>query len=134
MLYRPGASTFVVEEQIALPLCGAFRPGHFRGVATVVLKLINLVQPTHAFFGQKDAQQCAVVERMVRDLDMPVEIVRGGIVREPDGLATSSRNVYLSPEERQVEDVGGRDALIVVASYLRSTRLIDNELLRINGS
>ena len=100
-LYPPGASTFVVEETVSAPLCGAFRPGHFRGVATVVLKLLNLVQPDLAFFGQKDAQQCAVLERMVRDLDVPVELVRGPIVREPDGLALSSRNVYLSPAERQ---------------------------------
>jgi pantoate--beta-alanine ligase len=99
-LYAPGASTFVVEESVSGPLCGAMRPGHFRGVATVVLKLLNIVQPQLAVFGQKDAQQCAVIERTVRDLAVPVEIVRGPIVREADGLALSSRNIYLSPEDR----------------------------------
>ena len=99
-LYPEGASTFVVEENVSGPMCGAVRPGHFRGVTTVVLKLLNIVQPDLAMFGQKDAQQCAVIERMVRDLAVPVEIVRGPIVREPDGLALSSRNVYLGPEDR----------------------------------
>jgi pantoate--beta-alanine ligase len=99
-LYPEGASTYVVEETVGLPMCGAVRPGHFRGVTTVVLKLFNIVQPDLAFFGQKDAQQCAVIERMVRDLDVPVEIVRGAIIRESDGLAMSSRNVYLSAEHR----------------------------------
>ncbi len=101
-MYLKDASTFVVEEQVSLPLCGEFRPGHFRGVATVVLKLFNLVQPDTAFFGQKDAQQCAVIERMVRDLSVPVQIIRVATVREPDGLALSSRNIYLSSEEREI--------------------------------
>lgn len=99
-LYPKDASTFVVEEQVSAPLCGAVRPGHFRGVATVVLKLFNIVAPDLAFFGQKDAQQCAVITRMVRDLDVPVEIVRGPTLREADGLAMSSRNIYLSAEDR----------------------------------
>jgi len=100
-MYPKDASTFVVEEQVSGPLCGEFRPGHFRGVATVVTKLFNLVQPHRAYFGQKDAQQCAVLERVVRDLEIPVQLIRGETVRENDGLAMSSRNVYLSSEERK---------------------------------
>ena len=99
-LYSEGASTVVVEDSVSQPLCGAVRPGHFRGVATVVLKLLNIVAPDLAVFGQKDAQQCLVIARMVRDLNVPVAIVRGPIVREPDGLALSSRNVYLSATDR----------------------------------
>lgn len=100
-LYPLNASTFVIEESVSTHLCGADRPGHFRGVTTVVLKVFNIVAPDVAVFGQKDAQQCVVIERMVRDLNVPVIIVRGPIVRESDGLALSSRNVYLGPAERQ---------------------------------
>ena len=88
--------------RIADHLCGAHRPGHFRGVATVVLKLFNIVQPHRAYFGEKDVQQTAVLRRLVGDLNIPVEVVEVPIVREPDGLAVSSRNTLLRPEERQV--------------------------------
>jgi pantoate--beta-alanine ligase len=99
-LYPPGYQTWVDVERLSRPLEGAFRPGHFRGVATVCLKLFNLVRPDRAYFGQKDAQQVAVVKRMVRDLEVPVEIRVVPTVRDADGLALSSRNILLSPEER----------------------------------
>ncbi|MBB4382536.1 pantoate--beta-alanine ligase [Bradyrhizobium sp. SBR1B] len=109
ILFAPGAhevypidfQTFVEPGDLAKPLCGSFRPGHFRGVATVVSKLFNMVQPDVAFFGQKDFQQCAVVRRMAIDLNLPIKIVTVPTVREQDGLAMSSRNRYLSEEERQ---------------------------------
>lgn len=100
-MYPPGATTLVEVAGIGDRLDGASRPGHFRGVATVVAKLFHIVQPEFAFFGQKDAAQLAVLRQMVRDLNMPVEVVACPIVREPDGLAMSSRNRYLSPDERR---------------------------------
>jgi pantoate--beta-alanine ligase len=99
-LYPPAYQTWVHVEQLSRPLEGVFRPGHFRGVATVCLKLFNLVRPHRAYFGQKDAQQVAVVRRMARDLNVPVEIRVVPTVRDPDGLALSSRNVLLTPAER----------------------------------
>jgi pantoate--beta-alanine ligase len=101
-LYLPDHSTFVEETMLSPAREGASRPGHFRGVATVVLKLFNLVRPTRAYFGQKDAQQVEVMRRMVRDLDVPVKIIVGPTVRGPDGVALSSRNRFLSKEERIV--------------------------------
>lgn len=100
VMYPPGASTAVVVGGVSGPLEGQRRPGHFDGVATVVAKLFNIVQPDVAAFGRKDAQQCAVIERMVRDLDIPVRLVFGETMREPDALAMSSRNSYLSADER----------------------------------
>lgn len=101
-LYPEEQKTFVDVPDLTGNLCGAFRPGHFRGVATVVLKLFGIVQPDRAYFGQKDAQQLAVIVRMVRDLNVPVTIVPIPTVREPDGLALSSRNKHLSTDERQI--------------------------------
>ncbi|PLV56117.1 pantoate--beta-alanine ligase [Thermotoga sp. SG1] len=100
-MYPPDFSTFVEETKLSKPLCGRSRPGHFRGVCTVVTKLFNIVKPHRAYFGQKDAQQFRVLRRMVRDLNMDVEMIECPIVREPDGLAMSSRNVYLTSEERK---------------------------------
>jgi pantoate--beta-alanine ligase len=157
-LYPPGFQTWVDVEELSRPLEGTFRPGHFRGVATVCLKLFNLVRPARAYFGQKDAQQVAVVRRMVRDLDLPLQIRVVPTVRDADGLALSSRNAYLSAEEREralalpralttgdeaearrlldglevdyVEEAD-LDGMRVLAAAVRvgSTRLIDNVLL-----
>jgi pantoate--beta-alanine ligase len=104
-MYPPGFETTVDVGPIAAPLEGERRPGHFRAVATVVLKLLDIFQPARAYFGEKDAQQLAVIRRMVRDLDLPVVVCGCPIVREPDGLALSSRNTYLSAEERRAAPV-----------------------------
>jgi len=181
---RPASGTWVTVEGLSNKLDGRSRPGHFRGVTTVVSKLFHIVEPDAAFFGQKDAAQVAVVRRMVQDLNLPVEIVICPIVREPDGLAMSSRNAYLDPKQRQQALVlhralarvqhmaergelgatklaaagrqeiasepavrldyfelvdpdtldpvadASRGALVAVAAYVGSTRLIDNIVLR----
>ncbi|MCB9535710.1 MAG: pantoate--beta-alanine ligase [Myxococcales bacterium] len=122
-MYPPDAATTVHVPTLARPLCGRDRPTHFAGVCTIVTKLFNVVQPDVAAFGEKDFQQLAIVRRMTRDLDLPIEIVGGPIVREPDGLAMSSRNANLTPDQRReavalskglaaaraIWDAGGRD-------------------------
>ena len=129
-IYPPGAVTWVTVEELSDKLDGRSRPGHFRGVATVVAKLFNIVEPDAVFFGQKDAAQVAIVRRMVRDLRLPVEIVVCPIVREADGLAMSSRNAYLDARQRrqalvlqrslkrvkQISDAGERDAARLIAA------------------
>ncbi len=104
-MYPAGSNTWVTVEKVTERLEGAIRPGHFRGVATVCTKLFNIVQPTKAYFGQKDAQQAVVIKKMIADLNMNLEIVVVPTVREPDGLAMSSRNVYLNSEERRAATV-----------------------------
>jgi pantoate--beta-alanine ligase len=156
-IYPPGFQTWVTVEELGRGLEGEFRPGHFRGVATVCLKLFNLVRPTRAYFGQKDAQQAAVIRQMVRDLAVPVEIRVLPTVRDEDGLALSSRNAYLSPEERDralalpralatrdpvkarellrdleveyVEVADFKPKVLAAAVRVGSTRLIDNVIL-----
>lgn len=111
-LYGPDYETYVELERTPLPLCGKSRPGHFRGVATIVLKLFNIVLPTSAYFGSKDYQQLQVISKMVRDLNVSTKIVGCPTVRESDGLAMSSRNAYLSPVER-MQAVCLHDALLI---------------------
>ena len=152
-MYPPGFQTWVEVEELSKPLEGAFRPGHFRGVATVCLKLFNIVGPRRAYFGQKDAQQVAVLKRMVRDLDLDLEIRVLPTVREGDGLALSSRNAHLSPEERATasalpralrardrslldgidvdyfEEADFEPRVLAAAVRVGNTRLIDNVVL-----
>ena len=116
-MYLPGFQTWVMVEGLTRRLEGEARPSHFRGVTTVVAKLFNAVGPDKAYFGQKDAQQAAVVRQMVKDLNFPVEIVVCPIVREPDGLAMSSRNVYLTPEERRAATVLFRSLSAAKSAY-----------------
>ena len=179
-MYPPGATTFVQVDELSDRLDGLSRPGHFRGVATVVSKLFHILTPDRAYFGQKDAAQVAVLRRMVRDLNFPLELVVCPTIREPDGLAMSSRNRYLSPRERAdalvlhralaaaegaldpsaamasaravLSDAGAsvrldylaavhpdtlelvadfrQGALVAIAAWVGSTRLIDNVLIR----
>ncbi|MEJ5364041.1 MAG: pantoate--beta-alanine ligase [Desulfosoma sp.] len=117
-MYPEGYQTYVEVCEVTRPLCGAKRPGHFRGVTTVVAKLFHIVKPHVAVFGEKDYQQLLTIRRMVRDLAMDVDIVGHPIVREPDGLAMSSRNVYLSEEER-------REALLLSQALSEASRLVD---------
>ena len=122
IMYPSGYQTWVEVGDVSRPLEGAQRPGHFRGVTTVVSKLFNAVRPAKAYFGQKDAQQAAVIRRMTLDLNFPIEIVVCPIVREPDGLAMSSRNVYLSPEERSAATVLYRALNAAKAAYEKGER------------
>lgn len=117
MMYPPGFETHITVEDVSQGLEGQARPGHFRGVATVVNKFFNILQPTTAYFGQKDAQQVVVIRHMVRDLNMPLKISVVPTLREPDGLAMSSRNVYLKPEERAVANVLYRSMRAASAAY-----------------
>lgn len=124
-IYPPGFTTYVHVERLTERLEGTARPGHFRGVTTVVCKLLNIVQPARAYFGQKDAQQAIVVRTMVRDLNLPVAIVVVPTMREPDGLAMSSRNTYLAPHERQAAAVLYRALLAAKQRYDEGTRSAD---------
>jgi pantoate--beta-alanine ligase len=123
-LYCSDRSTFVEETSLSKRLCGASRPGHFRGVTTVVTKLFHLLAPDAAVFGEKDFQQLAIVRRMVRDLNFPIEILAGPTVREPDGLALSSRNQYLSAAER-------RQAPVIRAALLEAARSPEDSAERV---
>jgi pantoate--beta-alanine ligase len=127
-MYPKGFSTYVVEESVGKPMEGISRPTHFRGVTTVVLKLLNIVSPDLLVLGQKDAQQVAVVRKMLQDLSVPVELVVGETVREADGLAMSSRNRYLTPTQRQDAATLNRALLrardMVKAGELRADRLV----------
>jgi pantoate--beta-alanine ligase len=124
-MYPPGYQTWIDVESVAAPLEGKCRPGHFRGVATIVAKLFNSFTPDRAYFGQKDAQQAAVLKRMVRDLNFPVDVIVCPTVREPDGLALSSRNVYLNAEERQAAIVLYRALSAAKNEYDRGERNAD---------
>ncbi len=127
-VYPPGYQTYVSVEVVTQPLEGASRPGHFRGVSTVVAKLFNVFEPTRAYFGQKDAQQVAVIRQMVRDLAFHLDVVACPIVREPDGLAMSSRNVLLNPDERKAAVVLHQSLLAAQAEWEQGRR--DGDHLR----
>lgn len=125
-MYPPSFQTWVNVDQVTQPLEGAMRPGHFRGVATVVAKLFNAVQPDLAFFGQKDAQQAVVIRQMVKDLNFNLQVIVCPIQREPDGLALSSRNVYLNPAERRSAVVLSHALNAARISFEQGERSADN--------
>lgn len=130
-MYAPDFCTYVDMENLTTQLCGKSRPGHFKGVCTVVSKLFHIVQPNKAFFGEKDAQQLAVIRRMVRDLSFDIEIVGCPIVREADGLAKSSRNVYLNAEERKAALILSKTVLLgkeIIAKGERSGKTLTDAL------
>jgi pantoate--beta-alanine ligase len=133
-VYPNGFSTFVNVEGIEQQAEASSRPGHFRGVATVVSKLFNMTQPTRAYFGAKDAMQCIVIKKMVRDLNIPVDVVIGDTMREEDGLAMSSRNMYLSVEERKIAPVVCRSLFAAKAYWEqekeKSTQSVDAQTIR----
>ena len=122
-IYPEGASTYVSEEGVSRGLCGETRPTHFKGVTTICAKLFNLVRPAYIALGQKDAQQVVVLKRMIRDLHFPIEVVIGPTLREPDGLAMSSRNSYLNDRQKQ-------DALLIHQALLAGKRLVDEKGIR----
>lgn len=125
-MYKDGFSTFVDLNNLTSELCGKSRPTHFRGVCTVVSKLFNIVNPDKAYFGQKDAQQLSIIKQMVTDLNFDIEIVSCPIVREADGLAKSSRNTYLSKEERQASTIINKSlkkAKVLIKSGERDSKI-----------
>lgn len=122
-IYPEGASTYVSEEGVSRGLCGETRPTHFKGVTTICAKLFNLVRPAYVALGQKDAQQVVVLKRMIRDLHFPIEVVIGPTLREPDGLAMSSRNSYLNDRQK-------KDALLIHQALLAGKRLVDEKGIR----
>ena len=122
-IYKQNASTYIVEKSVSEKLCGQFRPSHFKGVTTICAKLFNLCRPTFVALGQKDAQQVSVLKRMIEDLHFPIEVIVGPIVRESDGLAMSSRNVYLNDTQRE-------DARLIFQALITVKKLVDEEKTR----
>ena len=127
-IYHKGFSTHINVGMISEKLCGAFRPGHFSGVAAIVAKLFNIVSPTRAYFGQKDFQQALIIKKMVKDLDMPVDVIVSPTIREHDGLAMSSRNLYLSEEERKAAAVIYR--CLIQTSEMIKSGIINKEQIK----
>jgi pantoate--beta-alanine ligase len=132
-MYPAQSRTFVDVQVVTDKLCGTSRPGHFRGVTTVVSKLFNIVQPDTAYFGQKDAQQIRVIQQMVADLNLPVRIETGAIIREEDGLAMSSRNVFLSAEERSQALSISRGLRAAETLYRQGERLAETLMLAVRN-